>query len=259
VRPEETAAARIVARVTGATVANPSGRHDADLALPGGRRIGLEVTQAMNKTIIGDWAAITGNEVDEPAPELTRWWSVALKVGTRVKSAHPVVRRQLGLLEALGYTEVNWLGNPQGLPNSDPDVRAIEGALKSAGVAHAFSVPPKNIGGYSFVVDEPGGWIDGQDVTGAVETEAFKQDNVDKLTMMSTDEAHLFIWIDYSQSAPYGALSRGLLPVPVPNVPSSLDVLWVAPRIMTEQGDWTPAHVMRLSRGEPVWTVEDLT
>jgi hypothetical protein len=254
VRPEETAAARIIASITGATIADPSGRHDADLALPDGRTIGLEVTQAMNRKILGDWAAITANQVDEPAPELTRWWSVAVKPGTRIKSAHPIVREQLRLLDALGHTEVNYRSNPQGLPNSDPQVRAVEDTLESAGVVHAFSIPPKTTGGYSFVVDEPGRWIGGQDVTDAVEVEVFKKDNVDKLTMMSTNEAHLFVWIDYSQSAPYSALSGGLLPIPVPNLPAPLDVLWVAPRVMTKQGDWAPAQVMRLSRNAPHWS-----
>ncbi len=41
---------------------------------------------------------------------------------------------------------------------------------------------------------EPGGWVDGADVAAAVEAEAFKSDNVEKLTLMTTtDQAHLFV------------------------------------------------------------------
>jgi hypothetical protein len=257
--PEEIAAARIVAQVTGASIEpHPSGRHDADLTLPGGGTIGLEVTQAMGQEVVHGWAVIAETQAEEPAPELNRLWSVSLAAGAKVKAAHPVVREQLGVLESLGETQLNWLEYPWAESSPDPAVRAAAEALKAAGVAHAFSVPPKVNGGYSFVLHEPGGWVDGRDVTDAVEAEVFKKDNLDKLTAMTTDQAHLFVWIDYSSSAPYSVLTSGVLPVPVPNMPPSLDVLWVAPRVSNEKGDWCPGRVWRLLRNRPNWVIANL-
>lgn len=92
----------------------------------------------------------------------------------------------------------------------------------------------------------------------AVETEAFKQDNLDKLAAMTTDNAHLFVWIDYSRSASYSVLTSGVLSIPVPSMPPSLDVLWVAPRVISEEGDWRPARVWRLLQDRPDWAIADL-
>ena len=143
IRSEEVAAAGIVAQVTGATIEHgPSGRHDADLTLSSGRTVGLEVTRAMRRETVESWAAIAETQVDEPAPELTRWWSVALVAGASVKDAHGIVRIQLGVLESLGIIQVNWLDNPQAAPSANPSVRAVEEARRAAGVDHAFSVPP---------------------------------------------------------------------------------------------------------------------
>ncbi len=255
--PEEAAAAAIVAKVMGGTVGDPSGRHDAEITFPDGETIGLEVTQAMNQSLLGTWAAIGDTQGEEPAPELTRWWSIALVADAKVKDAHPIVREQLGILEGLGQTEVNWLGS--GLPNPDAAVRGAEDSLKAVGVDHAYSLLPKDKGGYSFVVHQPGGWVDGADVAAAAEAEAFKSDNVEKLTLMTTDQAHLFVWIDYSQARTYAAMLGGLSPIPVPNLPPQLDVLWVAARRITDKGDWKPAEVMQLSRSGSDWVVEGLT
>jgi hypothetical protein len=108
------------------------------------------------------------------------------------------------------------------------------------------------------VLHEPGFWANGEDVTAAVEAEAWKQDNMDKLAAMSTDEAHLFGWVDYSRLAPYAVLTGAAIPVPIPRLPPSLDVLWVAPRMSHEGHDWRPARVWKLSRGSMSWLVTDV-
>ena len=64
--------------------------------------------------------------------------------------------------------------------------------LRAAGLDHALSVQPRDNGGYSFVLHEPGFWANGEDVDAAVEAEVWKQDVMDKPAARFTDEAHQF-------------------------------------------------------------------
>jgi hypothetical protein len=156
----------------------------------------------------------------------------------------------LARLEDLGRTEFRWLSNPLQHPSPDPAIRAIESDLMSAGVDHAYSIVPKDgLGGLSFVAHKDGGAIGYSDVIDAIEHEAWKPDNVAKLSEMPRTEAHLFVWIDYTNAPAHGVLTLGVTPLPEPHLPTELHTLWVAARTGDDAGgDWVPAGGRRLSR-----------
>jgi len=245
--PEELAAASLVAQATGASIAPTfSGRHDAELTLPSGRTIGLEVTQSADSDEVETWAAIRKRQRGG-SPKLNRWWSVALRSGENVKAADSVVEQALIALEEAGVCKVQWLySEPEPTPN-DPNVRAAEKVLENAGVAHANSVSPKGQGGWSFTAHKDGDWVDGRDVLDAVESEAWKPDNVQKIQDMATDERHLFVWVDYSHPKAHVVLTGGIQPVPEPHLPAELTTLWVAARMSDERNEWLSAGARRIS------------
>lgn len=248
--PEEFAAAEMVARATGAAIdGDPKvGRHDVDLTLPRGRTIGLEVTRAADAAEIGTWAEIAKRRRDRH-PLLARWWSVALRSGSSVKAAHKSIPPLLAGLENLGITEHMWRSDRLQRPSRDPTIRAIKSGLADAGVDHAYSVIPNDgFGGLSFVVHKDGGTLGPSDVIDAVQHEAWKSDNVAKLAEMPRDEAHLFVWIDYTNAPAHRALQLGLTPLPDPHLPHEVHTLWIAARTSSDAGgDWVPAAGRSLS------------
>lgn len=255
-RPEEKAAADLVARVTGATVvAGPvSGRHDTNLVLPSGRTIGLEVTQAADRDEVETWAAIAKCRGSD-APALRRWWQVGLTSGFSVKEARAQLPALLAKLEAAGAIEHRWLGNPHHMPSPDARVRDVEVALDSIGVDHAHSVPPPDgAGGLAIVAHKDGGPVDGGDLIDAVVAEAMKPDNRSKLTAMTADEHHLFVWVDFTSTAAHAALGLGVVAFPDPDLPPEVGTLWVAARHGDDVGrDWIAVGARRWKPPGP-WT-----
>ena len=250
---EERVAADLVAFDTGASVVpGPySGVHDAELVLASGRTVGLEVTQAADRVEVETWAAISRNH-QVAVPALHRWWQVGLRSGARVVDAASTLPGLLAGLEALGETEHRWLKNVYGTPAPDPLVRAIARELDAVGVDHAQSIPVSSPpGGLSIVVHKEGDWVDGEDLTAAVEAEAWKDDNRAKLAAMPTDEQHLFVWVDFSATAAHAALGLGVLTFPDPNLPPEVGTLWVAARHSEPGKNWLPGAAYRWSASGP--------
>lgn len=252
--PEERAAAEVVAAGTAAVVlpGPPSGRHDADLVLPSDRTIGLEVTQAADREEIETWAAIASTR-KASVPGLARWWSVGLASGARVKYAWDQLPTLLAGLEAVGATEHRWLANPHRAPCPDPALRRIEDRLDRLGVHHLHSMPlGAGKGGLSIVAHKDGGAVGVEDLVAAVKGEVWKGDNRRKLTEMTADERHLFVWLDHTVPAARSVLTLGLLLIPTIELPPELTTLWIAARSTDDDGnDWTPLGTMRLTGTGP--------
>jgi len=251
-RPDELAAGILVAAHTGAVVDGDPlvGNHDVDLTLPSGRTIGIEVTRAADEDEVATWAAIAQRRRNRH-PLLSRWWSVALHSGANVTRAHVDVPALLAQLEAAEISEFRWLSDPFMRPSSDSAVAAIESRLLALGVDHAHSLVPKNgVGGLSFVAHKSGGAVSANDLLDAIEHEAWKDDNRTKLREMPRDEAHLFLWIDHTNRPAHGVLTMDVLPIPEPELPAELDVLWVAARYSSTGRDWVAAGARKFGAGK---------
>ncbi len=239
--PDEFAAAEVIASIRGGRVGAPSGRHDADIGLHDGTTIGVEVTRAADSAESAAWSEISRRRV-QGDDRLSRWWSVGISTTASVKRAHLAIPPLLAALEHLGSTEHRWLAQPGRAAHQNPMVAHVDDQLAGIGVVFAAGHRVARHGqpGYSFVVHRPGGAIASSDVTDAVIIEATKPDNLDKLTLMHTEERHLFVWIDDTAGGAWTALRSLFTPLPQITVPSPATTVWVAARTSDRLGAWIP-------------------
>ncbi len=221
-RPYEVRASRILSQVLGGAIewmdtpSAPSGTHDFDLKLGDGRICAVEVTSSTDPSVVEFWRAV-GNQ-SWPAPRLSRSW--VLNVGP---SAHvQTLRDQVeGLLEGLEQSGVAQFG--PGKLSQSSEIKALHRlGVKGGG---SFDETPHHI----YVTYAGAGVADIENVRRAVEQEAWKHDNRDKLRRATADERHLFVWIDPSAERPAAAMSFMGIVLPTDcSLPPEIDVLWIA-------------------------------
>ena len=241
-RPDELTAAELIAHVRRAIILPTiSGNHDADLELPNGTTIGVEVTRAADPKETQAWAAAQRQRVPN-YPSLNQQWTVGIRSGADMRRANSVIPDLLVDLERHRQTGHRWIDNPSGTRHADPAIAAIEEALDAAHVvyAHGYDSRTGVDGGYVLMPHKGGGAISGDDIIDAVLAEAVKKDNLDKLHAMTNGERHLFVWVDHTSGPAWAALRFEHIALPTPALPDIIDTLWIAARTSTPAGGWHP-------------------
>jgi hypothetical protein len=209
----------------------PDATHDFDVHLPEGRVVALEVTSSTVPEVVEMWDAILVR--DWSFPELDRSWSLSLtaaargQVGARIDRFYkrgPVLLRTLG-------PEVRWsagdlLGGP--LPHLSSTARQALADLRALGVRHANPVDTMT-GGVPLIVlgvSGPAGWVEGNPVNNAVGRAI--TENEAKLAAADSDERHLFLWVDSTDSPCEAAMATFTLPSDAVDLGGVVDHAWVA-------------------------------
>jgi len=236
-RPEEETAAQLLSARLGAdnviprdVPGAPPATHDFDLQIQG-RIVAVEVTMAADGAIKSFWAAQHDHQWDEPT--LTLSWGLTLMPGTRVNGVRSNAPRYVRLLEEIEVTKfdatrLSW--------RTDPEEATLVRSVADLGVRAGMSVndPPVRI-----VIGTVGpvDWGGADGLAEVVEKEA--RANAEKLAKANGDERHLFVWLDWTsnqgQAAVYSILNIGV-PPRVPNLPPSINTVWVSPIAMKEGG-----------------------
>ncbi len=204
------------------------GGHDLELRFADGRREAVEVTEATSERMQGAQAAYRKwlPEAYFVAPRLSHDWHVYATVWARfdVLAAH--VPPLLHQLEQFSLEKFFF--------NSDALRHPPVADLYRLGIEAGFRWNQKPIA--KVVVSQPGDrtiWKEpaadpGQYLLDAIETEAAKPDNVEKLAASGCDRGHIFIWVDSGLYPPWKDLAVGRLPIRPPELPAAIDVVWVA-------------------------------
>jgi len=137
-RTEETIAAQAVADCLGATtwVSRNEG-HDFEVHLPDGRRIALEVTQAMVAAEVEAWKALSGGW--EPRLVTMHWHLSLIKV-PKVKKMFATVEQHLRVLEQHAVYAVDPTGRSLQQQPAGVVADAI-GGLRAFGIRRARGFP----------------------------------------------------------------------------------------------------------------------
>lgn len=217
---------------------------DFDLLLPGGAIEPLEITLAADEVTRRTWARI--DQLDRAARTLTRAWTLA--VPTRVidaagsvsafaardflASAEPLLHE----LEQAGITEFD---TARWLSAAHPAVASLVSLGCDLGMSGELALGEV---GRIYLSSSSGGWVAPDAVAAAVEAEANKPDNIQKLQASAdASRRHLFVVIDGSSSGAFPAASHGSLGR-TPVLPDPITTSWVGAsenlHVTTPPGDW---------------------
>ena len=234
-RPDELEAAIAVAQTLGGTYAQrdvpgaPDGTHDFDILI-GSRVIALEVTSAVDGEATALWNAVTGRGWLQPT--LRYSWSLTVDASTNIKNLTKSVTAALMTLESADVGKFGF-GHPGG--QQEAAVVDALATLSELGARGGSSIddPPSRI---VIAVVGPGVWGGPEAISEAVVREAAA--NAEKLARAKADERHLFVWADWTMSDIQAAIisvgNFGVMPA-VPDLPSGVDTVWVAPVAMVDE------------------------
>lgn len=207
----------------------PNGVHDFEIDT-GVRTIALEVTSTTVEEVRKMWDAV--GKQSWQCTKATCSWSISVQAagpgiqGTQIKRLRNEIEEHLVVLELAG---VSYFGEPHPMPQ-DPAIATAISALQQLGVrSGGFIGPPphRDIAPQILVGSAgPAGVSDPEYINDAVERAI--QDNLVKLLKTSTDERHLFVWVDSTDLRCFAPLSFGLVPDNRPSLNEGIDKVWVA-------------------------------
>lgn len=216
------------------------GEHDFDLDLPDGQTVALEVTTAADEAYLQALDAVSSEKRGGPFVRRRasqQGWYVCPAEGERIDRIRSQVDDRLARVEEAGLTE---FGFDHRLDNH-PMVMQLKAEL---GV----------VAGRVMQWDEPGlirignpgrgAWFDGSSINTAVEREAHKEDNRNKLRRAGTPETHLFVYIHSSSFAASVAMERSMLPNFPAAIPEEITQVWTAAYVRSKAA----LRVLRASR-----------
>ena len=234
-RPEESEAAQLLRARLGAdevipryVPGAPEGTHDFDLTI-GNQVLAVEVTTSADAVARSFWDAVHNREWEEPS--LSRSWGLTLTSGARVHRVKDRAPRELQVLE---HSDVTRFRFGQASATRDPEAVEALRSLADLGIQNGISseVSPSRI---HIATVGDGAWGGAEGLREVVEHEA--STNAGKLSRAHADERHLFIWLDWTshraQAAVSSILRIGVAP-PVPELPTGVDTVWVAPSSMVD-------------------------
>jgi hypothetical protein len=221
----------------------PPNLHDLDVVLRDGSTIPVEVTIATNPAVRQLWAAVGKQRWDIPG--LRSSWSLDISPDTRINELRRALSPLLGELERRGVDRFN-ASEPHDEPMSDLGRLGVRFAKAVRGLPE----PMVLVGSVG-----PADFVDGSDICDAVEHEAAKTDNRNKL--LAAGGGDLFVWVDPHAANAYAALS-GTVSIPrrPPRLPDGINSVWAARYIMRPSGRPGAAAVLR---GDPTAGWSDVT
>jgi hypothetical protein len=251
--PEELAAADLVAIALGGRWESrdgeddPPGMHDFDVILPDGRRIALEVTSAINGSVLALSDAAFGREERQQrwaAPGLANDWIVTIpqrpvRVGEMMSAMLPIVKA----FEVHGHADVDpHINYAYVSPRSELPAPVVEAAQRMVklGVNRARVLAPRDDGDAEMFVTISGGFAGDPGAVNRLLAERAepKREKLARAKADSTSECHLFIWLDGTQPGAELAVAT-MPPPPAPDIPLEVDVVWLAtPPLATPQKLW---------------------
>jgi hypothetical protein len=199
------------------------GQHDFDLHHPDGTVSAVEVTSAVNKTVVETNASIRDPKKDGPM--------VKTRLCKKDWLVHPASTANINLirsrvdeyLAAIESAAIERFYAPADLRN--PSVERIYLDLGVvAGSVFPYWKEPGQIG-----IEFPGGGgpLNPRAATDAAEREAFKSDNRRKLGAAGTNGRHLVVYVYVTNYLPWCALCDLDPPPDLPRLPPEITDLWL--------------------------------
>jgi len=240
--PEELAAADVIADALGGRWESrdgedaPPGMHDFDVILPDGRCIALEVTSAIDGAVVALSDAAFGREGRQqrwPAPDLANDW--ILTIPQRPVRVAEMMSAMLPILEAFeehGDADVDpHIDHAYVSPRSEMPATVVEAArqMVKLGVARARVLAPRAEGDAEMFVTISGGFAGDPGAVSRLVAERAepKREKLARAKAGSASECHLFVWLDGTQPGAELAVAQ-MPPPPAPEIPSEVDVVWLA-------------------------------
>lgn len=196
----------------------PDGSYDLRVRLPDGRTVALEITQDTNPRIREQYAAQA--RFDWRFDTIDGWWEVSVVEPCDLRPLHADIASLIARLHAQGQTSLVIGARTPSSP--------IVGRLRELGVRLVHRVDDHEFGwvnvGTASVADTTAPSV----VVDLIEDHASRPDNVRKLTAATdVDERHLLVWVTADRTAQMAAL-YGFRPDQQPQIPTAIDVVWVA-------------------------------
>lgn len=196
--------------------------HDFDLSLPDGRRGAVEATQARDQDLSRVDAQLTDLRYWIPAEPCEHSWVLDANEGTDVRAVEDGAAAYLAKLEAEGWTEFHRTNTRR----SNADRVLVEEMGLGGGSAVSRSDEPVM---WFLFGPSKGSIVTGALVAGAARRVAMKKDNQEKLDRATADECHLFVLIHHHEGrGAWGSMLKSDPPDESPELPASIDYLWVA-------------------------------
>ncbi|MEM9200723.1 MAG: hypothetical protein AAGC53_03650 [Actinomycetota bacterium] len=164
-------------------------------------------------------------KLDWSHEDLENDWLVTVKPRIRVKTLRPGLAQLIASLEAHGVDRF-----------SADDDGEIVAALKDLGALYGSVIIAADVGTAGRLVVVPKssayGAASRNNIERAINDCTSRPDNLEKLRGASTDEQHLFVWVEASDHLAHGALSESWAsstpPSVTPDLPHGVDAVWLA-------------------------------
>ena len=196
------------------------GEYDFDLRYNNGTTAAVEVTAAMDETLMKTVGAIHGKRAGGPVIQpLTcqKHWLIFPINGASIPRIRADADIYLAALEREGIDSFFCV-------SSSPSVQKACCHLQITGGEVVSSDPNPTI---HIAGPGGGGAVGPSDATEAGEFEAWKQDNRRKLGATKMAERHLVVHIDESKGLPWIALTSFTPPAILPKIPEEITNLWL--------------------------------
>jgi len=195
---------------------------DFDLRYPDGRAAALEVTESVDAVDLETHAAIVnprkgGSKVS--AQLCRKAWRVWPAPGANINRIRTSVDRDLAEIESAGVEHFFSASDRHAHP-------AIDSIHTSLQVMSGHVIDGDAPGLISIALPIGGGFIGGCLVSEAVEAEAWKPDNRQKLSAAGTTERHLFVFVDVLNHRVWTPLVDLALPSGAPELPPEVTHVW---------------------------------
>lgn len=221
---EETAAGDLFVQLNGGSwesvdgVNAPDSTYDIKCTLPNGRTVALEVTQDTTEAIRRQRAIQT--RLDWSSDNLDAQWEIAIAEACDVRALHDVIFDLIAEFDATGQRSlVVGRRTPTG-PFVD--------RLRALGVRLIHRVGDATPGFVNLSPASQGGSTGPSVLAEVVQDHANRPDNAKKLSIDSTDERHLWIWVTHDRGEQIAALFGDRAPADAPEVPNTVDAAWIA-------------------------------
>ncbi|MGC2659495.1 MAG: hypothetical protein WA324_16180 [Bryobacteraceae bacterium] len=195
--------------------------YDFDLRYSNGATVAVEVTAAMDETLMKTVGAIYGKRAGGPVirPSTCRKsWLIFPINGASIRRIRADADIYLAALEREGIDSFSCLSSRSpSVENACCHLQITGGAVISSD-----GNPTIHIAGPGGV-----GAVGPSDATEAGEFEAWKQDNRTKLGATKMAERHLVVYIDESKGLPWIALTSSTPPAILPKMPEEITNLWL--------------------------------
>ena len=195
---------------------------DFDLRLPDGELAALEVTASADQRHL-QFLAVLGDERRGGqfvgAERCQRDWWVHPEEGARIDRIREKVDEYLQPIEESGLAKFF-------SPTDAHDHEGVRRIWRDLHIEAGQVVRWKPPGRIGIAAPGRGGWVDGDYISRAVQKEANKRDNSEKLDASGLAQRHLFVFVDSSNHYAWGPMVRGMVPAAAPDLPEAITHAW---------------------------------